>query len=163
MVAVVNEGVVLRSELIRQIDVIKDNAAQQDMRLPPEDILEEQVLERLIVEEVQLQRAQRVGIQISDQMLNQSMSRIASDMGLSFEQLPDALAADGVAYSDFRTEIRRQITMDQLRRIEVIGRINVSPREIDQCLADLDDNVVVNSEYNLSHILISVPGFSDQR
>lgn len=159
VVSVVNEGVVLRSELDRQVKVIEKRAREADppMQLPPPDILEEQVLERLIVEEVQLQRADRVGIQISDQMLNGAISQMATEAGIRFEDLPDVLAQDGIKYADYRNELRRQLAMDQLRRIEVMGRIAVSPREIDQCLQDLDDNVVINSEYNLSHILISVP------
>ena len=157
VVAVVNEGVVLRSELDRQIDIIRKRASEAQMQLPPDNILAEQVLERLIVEEVQMQRAARVGIQISDQMLNSALAGIAQENGVSFEQLPTVFAAEGMNYAEYRRDLRRQLVLDQLRRIEVIGRIAVSPREIDQCLEDLDDNVVVNSEYNLSHILISVP------
>jgi len=157
VVAVVNEGVVLRSELDRQIGIIRQRATEAQMQLPPDDILAEQVLERLIVEEIQMQRADRVGIQISDQMLNSALAGIAQENGVSFEQLPTVFADEGMNYAEYRRDLRRQLALDQLRRIEVIGRIAVSPREIDQCLEDLDDNVVVNSEYNLSHILISVP------
>jgi peptidyl-prolyl cis-trans isomerase SurA len=104
-----------------------------------------------------MQRAERVGIVISDQMLNSAITRVADDAGVKFEDLPELLAQDGIRYSDYRNELRRQLTMDQLRRIEVMGRIAVSTREIDHCLADLDDNMVINSDYNLSHILISIP------
>ena len=157
VIAIVNEGVVLRSELERQLVSIRRRAIDMDMQLPPDDILQEQILERLIVEEIQLQRAERVGIQISDQMLNQALARLAAEQNVPFERLPETLASEGLSYADFRIEMRRQMTIDQLRRIEVIGGISVSPRDIDQCLADLDSNVVVNSEYNLSHILIGVP------
>lgn len=155
--AVVNEGVVLKSELSRQTQIIAERARQQSLQLPPPSVLREQVLERLILEEIQLQRAQRIGIQISDQMLNEAIARVAQDANIPFEQLPTLLAQDGVDYAEYRREMRRQLTLDQLRRIEVTGRISVAPREIQQCLTDLEDNVVVNSEYNLSHILISVP------
>ena len=157
VVAVVNEGIVTRSALTSQVESIQKRARDQKMQLPPDDIFQEQVLERLIVEEVQMQRAERVGIVISDQMLNSAITQVASEAGVKFEDLPELLANDGVQYSDYRRELRRQLTMDQLRRIEVMGRIAVSEREIDQCLADLDDNVVINSDYNLSHILVSIP------
>lgn len=157
VVAVVNEGIVTRSALARQVETITKRAREQDMQLPPADVFEEQVLERLIVEEVQMQRAERVGIVISDQMLNSAITRVADEAGVKFEDLPELLAKDGIRYSDYRNELRRQLTMDQLRRIEVMGRIAVSVREIDHCLADLDDNVVISSDYNLSHILISIP------
>src|SRR3990170_1933379 len=155
--AVVNEGVVLKSELSRQTEIIVDRAREQGLQLPPPSVLEEQVLERLILEQIQLQRAERVGIQISDQMLNSAIAQVAEDNGISFEQLPELLAQDGVNYGEYRREMRKQLVLDQLRRIDVTGRISVAPREIEQCIADLEDNVVVNSEYNLSHILISVP------
>jgi peptidyl-prolyl cis-trans isomerase SurA len=157
VVAVVNEGVVTRSELNRQILAIEKRAQDADIQLPPDDILAEQVLERLIVDEVQMQRAERVGIIISDQMLNGAIAQVATDSGVAFEKLPELLLADGIRYSDYRNELRRQLTMDQLRRIEVMGRIAVSQREISHCLADLDDNVVVDSDYDLSHILVSIP------
>ena len=154
--AVVNEGVVTTTELTRQISTIETRASQGQFQLPPADILKEQVLERLIVEEVQMQRAERLGIVVSDQMLNAAIAQVAGEAGVNFEDMPNLLAQDGILYSDYRSEMRKQLTMDQLRRIEVIRRIAVSQREIDQCLTELDDNVVVNSEYNLSHILISI-------
>jgi len=157
VVAIVNEGVVTRSELTRQIATIEKRARNSDLQLPPADILEEQVLERLIVDEVQMQRAERVGIVISDQMLNGAIAQVAADSNIPFEKLPDVLMEDGILYADYRAELRKQLTVDQLRRIEVMGRIAVSQREIDQCLVNLEDNVVVDSDYNLSHIFISIP------
>jgi peptidyl-prolyl cis-trans isomerase SurA len=155
--AVVNEGVVLTSELNRQTEIITERAAAQGVQLPPPSVLKEQVLERLILEQIQLQRAERVGIQISDQMLNSAIAQMTEEQGIPFERLPELLAADGLDYGEYRREMRKQLILDQLRQIDVIGRISVAPREIQQCIADLEDNVVVNSEYNLSHILISVP------
>ena len=156
--AIVNEGVVLKSELNRQQDLIIQRALQEDIPLPPAHILREQVLERLIVEEIQRQRAERIGIQISDQMLNTAIAQIAQNAGIPFEEMPARLAEDGVDYAEYRRDMRKQMMMEQLRRIDVVNRISVSPREIEQCVADLEDNAVVNSQYNLSHIFISVPG-----
>jgi peptidyl-prolyl cis-trans isomerase SurA len=156
--AVVNEGMVLTSELNRQQDLIIQRATAQGLTLPPADILREQVLDRLVLEEVQMQRADRVGIQISDQMLNTAIAQIAENAGFTFEEMPAVLANDGVEYGEYRRDMRKQMILEQLRRIDVVGRISVSPREIEQCLIDLDDNVVVDSSFNLSHIFISVPG-----
>lgn len=155
--AIVNEGVVLKSELNRQQDLIIQRAVEAGMQLPPAHVLQEQVLERLIVEEIQMQRANRIGIQISDQLLNQAIAEIASNAGVSFEEMPAILGAEGIEYSEYRRDMRRQMILEQLRRIDVVQRISVSPREIEHCIADLEDNVVVNSDFNLSHILISVP------
>jgi peptidyl-prolyl cis-trans isomerase SurA len=156
--AIVNEGVVLKSSLNRQLELIVQRAVEQGIELPPAHILQEQVLERLIVEEIQLQRADRIGIQISDQMLNTAIAQIAENAGLKFEDMPSILAGDGIEYGEYRQDMRKQMILEQLKRIDVVNRISVSPREIEQCVADLEDNAVVNSQYNLSHIFISVPG-----
>lgn len=155
--AVVNEGVVLTSELNRQSALISQRALEQGLQLPPPSVLREQVLERLVLEQIQLQLADRIGIQISDEMLNSAIAQIAAENQIPFEQLPDLLTEQGIEYADYRRDMRKELLLDQLRRIDVAGRISVSPREIQQCIADLEDNAVVNSEYNLSHILISVP------
>ena len=155
--AIVNEGVVLKSQMDEQLETIRRNAAAQGMQLPPEDVLVEQVLERLILTEVQLQRAERIGLMISDEMLNQSIASIADQNGVAFEEMPALRAQDGLDYSKFRSSLRDEITVSQLRRIEVSQRINVSEREIEQCIADLEGNVVANSEYELSHILLPLP------
>ena len=155
--AVVNEGVVLKTQVRDQIETISERATEQGMQLPPADVLEEQVLERLILTEIQLQRAERIGLQISDQMLNQSIASIAAQNGVAFEDMPRLLAEDGMDYAEFRRALRDEITVEQLRRIEVGQSINVSDREIEQCIADLEGNVVVNSEYALSHILLTLP------
>ncbi len=155
--AVVNEGVVLKSDLARQQDLIIQRATAAEMELPPAHILREQVLERLIVEEIQMQRADRIGIQISDQMLNTAIGQIAENAGFKFEDMPGVLAQDGVNYAEYRVDTRKQMILEQLRRIDVVNRISVSPREIEQCIVDLEDNAVVNSNYNLAHIFVSVP------
>jgi len=157
--AIVNEGVVLKSQLREQTEMIIARAGKSNppMQLPPPNILREQLLERLILTELQLQRAANIGLQVSDQMLTQAIGRIAAQEGITFEDMPAALAADGIKYSTFRRELRDELTLDQLRRIDVGQRISVSPRELQQCIADLEDNVAIESDYNLSHILISMP------
>jgi peptidyl-prolyl cis-trans isomerase SurA len=157
--AIVNEGVVLKSQLRDQTAIIIDRAAKADppMQLPPPDMLRDQLLERLIVMEIQLQRAERIGLQISDAMLNQAIEQLAVSQGVRFEDMPALLAQDGIRYADFRRQFRDEVTLEQLRQIDVGNRIEISPREIEQCIADLEENVAVDSDYNLSHILISIP------
>ncbi|HSM29266.1 MAG TPA: peptidylprolyl isomerase [Woeseiaceae bacterium] len=155
--AIVNDGVVLKSQLRDETSLIIRRAEEQDMRLPPANVLQEQVLERLILTEIQLQRADQIGLSVSDQMLNDSIARMAQQAGIPFDQMPAALAADGIDYADFRRGMREEITLEQLRRIMVGQEIDVSDREIEQCITDLEDNVVVNSSWNLSHILINLP------
>ena len=155
VVAIVNEGVVLKSQLDEQMQLIAENARQTGQTLPPPDVLRDLLLERLITTEIQLQRAQRIGIQISDQGLNEYIANLAQAQGFEFEDMPELLRQDGIEYATFRRQLRDEITVDQLRRMEVSRSINVSEREIEMCIADLEGNVVVNSDYNLSHIRIS--------
>ena len=157
--AVVNDGVVLKSQLREQTAMVIDRASKANppMQLPPPDILRDQLLERLIVMEIQLQRAERIGLQISDAMLNQAIESLAVSQGVRFEDMPALLAQDGISYSEFRRQFRDEVTLEQLRQIDVGNRIEISPREIEQCIADLEENVAVDSDYNLSHILISIP------
>lgn len=155
--AIVNEGVVLKSQLLEQVDTITKRAEEQGMQMPPADVLEEQILERLILSEIQLQRANRIGLSVSDEMLNRAIAGVAQQNGVPFEDMPRLLAEDGIAYSEFRSSLREEITINNLRNIEVGESINVSEREIEQCVADLEGNVVANSEYSLSHILLTLP------
>ena len=157
--AIVNDGVVLKSQVIDQTKMIIERASKADppMRLPPAPVLREQLLEQLILNEIQLQRPDRIGLQVSDQILNEAIGNIAKQNGVKFEDMPALLAKEGVDYADFRRDLREQITLDQLRQIDVGQRIDVSPREIEQCVADLENNAAIESDYNLSHILIAIP------
>lgn len=157
--AIVNDGVVLKSQLRDQTAIVIERAAKANppMQLPPPDVLRDQLLESLIVKEIQLQRAERIGLQVSDAMLNQAIEQLAMQQGIRFEDMPALLAQDGISYSQFRREFRDEVTLEQLRQIDVGNRIMISPREIEQCIADLEENVAVDSDYNLSHILLSIP------
>jgi len=157
--AIVNEGVVLKSQFEKQMATIRKRAAEQNMQLPPDDVLREQILERLIVTEIQMQRAARIGLleQVSDQFVNAAVQRIADQNGASIEDMPAILAADGINYAEFREGVREELTLNELKGIEVIRNIRVSEREISQCIIDLETNVVVNSDWELSHILLSIP------
>ena len=157
IVAVVNDGVVLKSELDRQTEMIARRLSAQRTQLPPRQILEQQVLERLIIVQVQLQRAKSAGIVISDEDLNTALSRIAQRNSVTLSELPQMLAAEGIEYPVYREEMRREMTIEQLKQRDVMRRINVSPKEIDRFLKDQVKTDATNTEYNLSHILIGVP------
>jgi peptidyl-prolyl cis-trans isomerase SurA len=155
--AVVNDGIVLSSRLDEQTDEVMERLRQQNTELPPRNVLRKQILERLVIEEIQMQRADRLGIQVSEEMLNSALNEVAQRNNIPFPDLPQALAQQGVDYRSYRDEIRRQLTLQLLRQRDVIGRINISPRELDQFLARQQSAPDQNAEYNVSHILISVP------
>jgi peptidyl-prolyl cis-trans isomerase SurA len=155
--AVVNDGVVLTSQLDEQVAEITERLRQQQTELPPPNVLRKQVLERLVMEEIQLQRADRLGIQVSEEMLTGAVADVAKRNKLNFADLPQALASQGIDYRTFRDEIRKQMTIQLLQQRDVIAHINVSPRELDQFLTKQQNAPDANAEYNVSHILISVP------
>ena len=163
--AVVNEGVVLKSELAEGIERTVQNWTRQQQDQPPEQrrplppgpILEQQVLNQLVVREIQLQRAKRVGINVSDDLLNEALSRVASNLGYTLEELPTVLAAQDIDYAAYREDSRKDLLIEQLEQRDVVRGIAITPRELEQCLADSTANASDTFDYNISHILISVP------
>jgi peptidyl-prolyl cis-trans isomerase SurA len=157
VVAVVNDGVVLESQLESQIAMISERLRGQANEMPPEDVIRQQVLERLILQEVQVQRATRLGVQVPDEMLNEALRDVAKRNNIPFEDMPQTLEAQGMDYATYREEMRREITLSMLKQRDVYPRIYVSPRELDQALARSEGQEDANTEYDVSHILLSLP------
>jgi peptidyl-prolyl cis-trans isomerase SurA len=154
--AIVNEGLVLKSELDAQMDAVTKRLQEQKVELPSQSVLKQQVLDRLIVQEIQTQHAKRVGLTVSDEQLNSALQEIASRNKIPFDQLPTALSAQGVDYKQYREGMRKELTLNTLRQRDVIAHINVSPRELEQFLARQQSSAA-NDEFNVSHILLSLP------
>ncbi|MGE0581298.1 MAG: peptidylprolyl isomerase [Steroidobacteraceae bacterium] len=155
--AIVNDGVVLKSELDEQLALISSRLRQQGLELPPESVLRQQVLERLVTQEVQMQRASRAGLKVTDEMVNGALQDVARRNGIPLAQLPQALAGQGIDYAGYRDNLRKEITLSMLRQRDVVARINISPRELDQYLERQKNAPSESTSYNLSHILIAVP------
>ena len=154
--AVVNDGVVLKSQLDIELQRIIQRLESQGTQVPPMNTLATQVLERLVVNQIQLQRAQRVGIQISDETLNVALSNVAQRNNTSLSELPEMLAGEGVDYTAYRAEMREQLAIEQLRQRDVTGRIGITPRELDEYLERQKGRAFQNQEFKLSQILISI-------
>jgi peptidyl-prolyl cis-trans isomerase SurA len=154
--AVVNDGLVLKSELDEQMSSVEKRLAEQKVELPSQSVLRQQVLDRLVLQEIQLQRAKHVGLTITDEQLNGALQEIAARNKIPFDQLPTALAAQGVDYKQYRESMRKELTLSTLRQRDVIAHINVSPHELEQYLAR-EQNAAANDEFNVSHILLSLP------
>ncbi len=154
--AIVNDGLVLKSELDAQMDSVTKRLTEQKVELPSQSILRQQVLDRLIVQEIQAQQAKRVGLTISDEQLNSALQEIAARNKIPFDQLPTALAAQGVDYKLYRDSMRKELTLNTLRQRDVIARITVTPHELEQYL-ERQQSAAANDEFNVSHILLSLP------
>jgi peptidyl-prolyl cis-trans isomerase SurA len=154
--AIVNDGVVLKSELATEMERIARRLEAQGTKVPPERTLAPQVLDRLVIQQIQLQRAERVGIQVSDETLNNALANVAQRNNVTIAELPRVLQSEGIDYQAYRREMRDQIAIEQLRQRDVLSRINVTPREIDEYLARQEGRAAFNLEYDLSHILIAI-------
>ena len=161
--AVVNDGIVLRSDVEQQLQTISERLQQQGQQLPPRNVLRQQVLERLVLQELQMQRADRLGLKVSDEQVNAALNDVAARNKIKFSDLPSALEAQGLNYRDYRDEIRREMTLQMLRQRDVIARVYVSPREVDQCVAKRKASPNADNEFNLAHILIATPSTATEK
>ncbi|MBS99584.1 MAG: molecular chaperone SurA [Oceanospirillaceae bacterium] len=155
VVAVVNDDIVLQSELKDRFAMVRERILAQNTQPPADAVLRDQVLERLILEHIQLQIAQRQGIRVSDQELNAALEDIASRNGMTLAQFREALIAEGSDYAQAREQIRREMILGRVQQASVSRRINVSEQELNTYLANQEN--ADNTEYLLSNILVSIP------
>jgi len=156
VVAVVNDGVVLNSDLDSQIAIVSERLRQQHLELPAQNVLRQQVLERLVIQEIQMQHAQHAGVKVTDEMVNNALTDVAKRNNITLSQLPDALAQQGVDYAAYREDVRKEMMLSMVRQRDVLQHISVTPREIDQYLDKQTKVPTQQDEYNVSHILIAV-------
>lgn len=156
IVAVVNEEVLLASDLDREVETIRSQILKRGAQMPSERLLRRQVLERLIVKELQLQQAARIGLTVTDEDLDRTIADIAARNKLSIDEFSAMVERDGLPYAAYREQLRAEMLVDRVRRQDVERRVIVTPREIDQFIAsnpEADD-----TEYDVSHILIALRG-----
>ena len=157
IVAVVNDDVILQSELSQYLQTIVAQLRQQNASLPDMSALVKQSLERLIMRSLQLQRAKSTGLQVDDATLNRTIQGIARKNGMNLEQFRRALITENMDYASFREDIRKEIIISRLRNRDVINRISVSQQEIDDYLRREKNQGEDNKLIQFSHILISLP------
>ena len=157
IVAVVNQEVITRRDLDDRLKVVLNQLRQQGTPLPPADVLEKQVLERMIYAHVQLQLAKETGLRVDDGQLDKAIARIAEENKISLAQMRGTLEKDGVNFAKFREDIRDEITMSRLREREVDNKITIADSEVDNFLKTLQSQDGKADEFDLSHILIRVP------
>lgn len=156
IVAVVGDEVVTYHELRTKLEAALKQLQKQGTPLPPQDVLEKQMLERVIMDRVQLQHARETGLRIDDSQLDQAIGRIASNNKMTPEQFRQALEKDGIEYAKFREEIRGEMTTVRLREREVDSKLVISDGEIDNYLAN-QASTGSGEEYQLLHILLRAP------
>lgn len=157
IIAVVNDDVITRYELNDHIKLVVNQLNKQGTPLPPQDVLEKQLLERLINDRVQLQYAKETGVRVDDTQLEKTLERIAESNKMSLQAMRDTLEQEGVNFNRFREEIRAEIIMARLKEREVDNKIVVTESEITNYLKSQKALAGKEDEYNLAHILVLVP------
>lgn len=155
IIAVVNDEVITLNELKARITAVERQLRQQGTQMPPRDVLEKHILERLIVDRVQIQFARETGLRIDDAQLDQTLARIAEGNRMDLAQFRASLEQDGIPWAKFREDIRDEIIVSRIREREVDSKIVVSEGEIDNFLESA--GAAGSEEYNLGHILLRVP------
>ena len=158
IVAVVNTDVITMKELNDRIQIIEQRMRRQNMQVPPRDLLQKQLLERLIVNRAQMQMARDIGVRVDDTMLDRAVARIAEQNGVTVQALRDQLERDGISFARFRDEIREEITLQRLREREVDNKLQITESEIDSFLASSTArNADAQQDINIAQILVRVP------
>ncbi|EAU9350836.1 peptidylprolyl isomerase SurA [Salmonella enterica subsp. enterica serovar 1,4,[5],12:i:-] len=155
--AVVNNGVVLESDVDGLMQSVKLNAGQAGQQLPDDATLRHQILERLIMDQIILQMGQKMGVKITDEQLDQAIANIAKQNNMTMDQMRSRLAYDGLNYSTYRNQIRKEMIISEVRNNEVRRRITVLPQEVDALAKQIGPQNDASTELNLSHILIALP------
>ena len=156
VIAVVDSGVIMETQLNARVEEVLKRLKTNNAELPPIDLLEEQVLERLIIEEIQMQIAERAGIKISDSELNQTLSRIASQNNLSLEEFRIAIEQEGDSYKAFRATIKKELIIQRVQRGKVGSRVDISEQEIENFINSEEGRSELAEQYQVQHILVSV-------
>jgi peptidyl-prolyl cis-trans isomerase SurA len=156
IVAIVNKDVITQRDLDERVALVISQLKRQNTPLPPAEVLERQVLERMITDRVQVQFALETGVRIDDLQLDRTVAMIAEQNRLSLADFRRALEREGVPFDKFREDIRREIMISRLKEREVDSKIQISDSEIDNFLQEVA-TTPQNAEYNVAHILVGVP------
>lgn len=155
--AVVNDTVIMSSELDRRVEDVFKNIRAEDGQAPPAEIVRTQVLDRLIEEKLQLELAERMGIRIDDTSLNDALVNIARQNNMTLEQFAEQIRSEGLDWAQFRQQIRNDIVINQVRQRQVGRRVRITDREVDRFLSSEQGKRLFESEFRLGHILIQIP------
>jgi peptidyl-prolyl cis-trans isomerase SurA len=154
---IVDQGVVLESQITELMAVVKRNAVLNNQSLPSDRALRTQAIEKLIIDNLQTQMAERMGIQISDPQLEQTILNIAQGENMNIAQFREKVSKEGVSYDTYREEVRKELILGEVRRANVRRRVYITEQEIDNLVTLIDEQGDEQAEYNLGHILIEFP------
>ncbi len=153
---IVDDDIIMQSELQERVATVKSSIQQRDARMPPESVLLEQIRNSMIVESLQLQMGERAGVRISDANLNEAMSNIARQNGLNLPQFRQALEQDGASYIDTRENVRREMILKRVQQGNVNHRVQITDQEVDNFLESEEGQEMTAPDYHVGHFMLSV-------
>ncbi len=156
VIAIVDEDIILASEVSERIEQIKTSAEQRDITLPDDETVLQETLDRLILESIQLQLADRYGVRVPDAQLDQSMARIAAQNGMTPEQFRDALSQTGQSYIEMRASIRDELAIQRVQQGSVMQDINITDKEIDNFMVTEEGLALTEPEYRVLQALLPI-------
>lgn len=155
VVAVVNKDAIMHSDMEERVTQASQQLKGRGINLPPRNVLERQVLDRMVNEQIQLQMAEQANLSIDDTQLNTTLRGIAKDNGMSLEAFADKLDKEGMSLAEVRQQVRRELLVQQVQQRLVASKVRISDREIDRYLSQQD--VASDVQYHLAHLLIALP------
>lgn len=156
VVVVVDDGVVLQSQIDQLIKQVKSGQNFNVSNAPSDEVLETQAIERLVLQEIQLQMADRMGIQVDDSQLEQAISSVASNQNMTTAELREKTVNSGMSWAAYRENVRNEIIIQQVQRAAVQQRVSITPQEVNNLVKLINENQEVQTEYRLAQILIGV-------
>lgn len=162
VVAIVDNDIIMASELRERVTAVKNNFNARGAEMPPEDALIRETLDRLIIDSIQLQKGTRVGVRVSDAQLNDAMQRIASQNRMTLEEFRKALAEQGQSYNAMREQLRKEMIIQRVQQGNVNQRIQITEQEVDNFVATEEGRKLTQPEYRIVHALLPLsPGASE--
>ena len=158
VVAIVDDDIILASEVAERLNQIKDSATSRGIELPDDATTTQEALDRLILESIQMQLAERFGVRIPDAQLDESMARVAAQNGLSLEQFRQALIQSGQDYNAMRESLRKDLAIQRVQQGNVMRNINITEKEIDNFMATEEGLALTEPQYRVVQALLSVNG-----
>ena len=157
VVAIVEDDIVLASDIRDEIVAIKQRITATGGKMPTDDVLFEQILERSILENLQIQRAAQIGLRVSDQQLNDAMINIAKRNQLSLADFKISVEAQGESYLTIREKVRKDLLLNEVQRRSVIRNISISESEVENFLKSEQGQLLLSPEFNIDHLLLPIP------
>jgi peptidyl-prolyl cis-trans isomerase SurA len=163
VVAIVDDDVIMASELRERVNAVSANLTARKMELPPEDQLIRDTLNRLILESIQLQMGRRAGVRISDEQLNQSLQRIAAQNRMSLDQFRQVLEQQGQSYEAVREQVRREMIIQRVQAGNVNQRIQITEQEVGNFLTTKEGQALNQPEFHVLHALMPIDADASDR